>query len=93
MRIAQVFQVVKFCFTSVESGRNFVGVISGRKCSRNSASCKIIQTVCSVEIKSQVLSEFKSVNLVVFAVCLQNLLIEKKSVERLFSDFLRVGLR
>ena len=75
---ADVFQVVKFfCFTNVESVRNFARVIS-----RNSArvqNCKLLLVVemnlrCFPSSKCEPRS---------FAECLQNLLIEKKSVERL----------
>jgi len=59
--IARIFQVVKpFCFTNVGSVRNFELFLEILQ------ECKIIQTVhWSWEKKSQVLSEFKDVNLVV----------------------------
>ena len=76
--IARIFQVVKsFRFTNVGRVRNFTRVIS-----RNSArvqNCKLLLVVemnlrCFPSSKCEPRS---------FAKCLQNLLIEKKSVERL----------
>ena len=75
------FQVVKsFRFTNVGGVRNFIRVVS-----RNSAGVQNYSN-CSLvfEEKSQVLSEFKDVNLVVSLSVCKTLLIEKKSVERLW---------
>ncbi len=69
-----------FCFTNVESVRNFTRVIS-----RNSAGVQNYSNCLSVlRKKISVLSEFKKCEPRSFAKCSQNLLIEKKSVERLW---------
>jgi hypothetical protein len=71
-----------FCFTNVENVRNFVRVAS-----RNSARVQNYSNCLSFlrEKKSQVLSEFKKkCEPRSFAKCLQNLLMEERSVERLW---------
>jgi hypothetical protein len=73
-----------FCFTNVESVRNFARVISERNVSRNSAKVQNYSN-CLFEIK-KISSAFRVQKCEPrsFAKCLQNLLIEKKSVERLW---------
>lgn len=72
--IARIFQVVKpFCFTNVGSVRNFARVIFQNEMfySRFCKGAKLFKLFVSLEKKkSQVLSEFKIVNLVVsLSVC------------------------
>jgi hypothetical protein len=88
--MAGIFQVVKpFCFTNGGSVRNFARVISQNEMfySRFCKNAKLFKLCQSWEKKSQVLSEFKIVNLVVLLSAWQNWLIEEKSVERLLAIF------
>ena len=66
-----------FCFTNVESVRNFARVMS-----RNSARVQNCKLLLVVEINLRCFPSSKCEPRS-FAKCLQNLLIEKKSVERL----------
>jgi len=80
--MTRIFQVVKsFCFTNVVSVRNFVRVVS-----RNFARLQNYSN-CSLVLRKKISSAFrvqkKKCEPRSFAKCLQNLLIEKKSVERL----------
>ena len=84
--MARIFQVVKlFRFTNVESVRNFARVISERNVSRNSARVQNYSN-CLLVLRKKNLKCFPSSKFEPrsFAKSLQNLLIEKKSVERLW---------
>jgi hypothetical protein len=79
--IARIFQVVKpFCFTNVGSVRNFTRVVS-----RNSARVQNYSN-CLLVLRKKISSAFRVQRCEPrsFAKCWQNLLIEKKSVERLW---------
>jgi hypothetical protein len=82
--MARIFQVVKsFGFTNVEGVRNFARVISERSVTRNSARVQNLFklfVVLEINLRCFPSSKFEPRS---FAKCLQNLLIEKKSVERL----------
>ena len=72
------------CFTNVESVRNFVRVISGEKCfSKFCKGAKLFKlfVVLEMNLKCFPSSKFEPRS---FAKCLQNLLIEKLSVESLW---------
>ena len=68
------------CFTNVENVRNFIRVVS-----RNSARVQNYSN-CLLVLRKKISSAFRVQKCEPrsFAKCLQNLLIEKKSVERLW---------
>ena len=73
-----------FCFTIVESVRNFVELFSKRNVySKFYEGTKLLKlfVVLEINLKCFPSSKFEPRS---FAKCLQNLLIEKKSVERLW---------